>query len=331
MAYPDYPVPLDEAQRLRILERYGVVDQPSDPHFERLVELASSIFAMPLAAISLVEANRQWFLASKGLKVRQTPRPMAFCAHAIASKGVLVVPDALKDERFNTNPLVSAEPHVRFYAGAPLTTPTGHNLGTICVLDQKPHLPTATQIHQLGLLAELVMRELELRRLSHVCPVTGLPNRVTFLAIGERELVRARAEGKQLALLLFDVDNFRAINNRWGHQAGDQVLVDLCHLGCQFLREQDFAGRLDDGAFALLLVDQGPDGAMAVAEGLRQAVSTMPGVFSHSELRLHISGGLTVLAAADGCFYDLVRRAEQALQLAKGNGRNQIASLLAEV
>ncbi|MFO0136853.1 MAG: diguanylate cyclase, partial [Cyanobacteriota bacterium] len=225
MAYPDYPVPLDEAQRLRILERYGVVDQPSDPHFERLVELASSIFAMPLAAISLVEANRQWFLASKGLKVRQTPRPMAFCAHAIASKGVLVVPDALKDERFNTNPLVSAEPHVRFYAGAPLTTPTGHNLGTICVLDQKPHLPTATQIHQLGLLAELVMRELELRRLSHVCPVTGLPNRVTFLAIGERELVRARAEGKQLALLLFDVDNFRAINNRWGHQAGDQVLV----------------------------------------------------------------------------------------------------------
>jgi diguanylate cyclase (GGDEF)-like protein len=108
------------------------------------------------------------------------------------------------------------------------------------------------------------------------------------------------------------------------------VLVDLCHLGCQFLREQDFAGRLDDGAFALLLVDQGLDGAMAVAEGLRQAVSTMPGVFNHSELRLHISGGLTVLAADDGCFYDLVRRSEQALQLAKANGRNQIASLLAE-
>ena len=143
-------------------------------------------------------------------------------------------------------------------------------------------------------------------------------------------MARARAEGKPLALLLFDVDNFRVINNRWGHQAGDQVLVDLCHLGSQFLREQDFAGRLDDGAFALLLVDQGAEGAMAVAEGLRQAVSTMPGVFSHSELRLHISGGLSVLAAGDSCFYDLVRRSEQALQLAKGNGRNQIASLLAE-
>ena len=330
MAYPDYPLPLDEAQRLRDLERYGVVDQPSDPHFERLVELASSIFAMPFAAISLVEANRQWFLASKGLNVRQTPRPMAFCAHAIAAKGVLVVPDALQDERFNTNPLVSAEPHVRFYAGVPLTSPSGHNLGTLCVLDHKPHLPTATQIHQLGLLGELVMRELELRRLSHLCPVTGLPDRVTFLAVGEREVARARTEGKQLALLLFDVDNFRVINNRWGHQAGDQVLVDLCQLGCQFLREQDFAGRLDNGAFALLLVDQGPDGAMAVAEGLRQAVCTMPGVFTHSELRLHISGGLSVLAAGDGCFYDLLRRSEQALQLAKGNGRNQIASLLAE-
>jgi diguanylate cyclase (GGDEF)-like protein len=330
MAYPDYPVPVDEAQRLRELERYGVVDQPSDPHFERLVELANSIFAMPYVAISLVEANRQWFLASRGLSVRQTPRPMAFCAHAIASKGVLVVPDALNDERFSTNPMVSAEPHVRFYAGVPLTSPTGHNLGTLCVLDQKPHLPTATQIHQLELLGELVMRELELRRLAHLCPVTGLPDRVTLLAIGEREVVRARAEGKPLALLLFDVDNFRAINNRWGHQAGDQVLMDLCDVGGQFLREQDFAGRLDDGAFALLLVDQGPEGAMAVAEGLRQAASTMPGVFSHSEWRLHISGGLSVLATGDGCFYDLVRRSEQALQLAKGNGRNQIASLLAD-
>jgi diguanylate cyclase (GGDEF)-like protein len=325
--YPAYPIPVDEEQRLRDLERHGVIGTASDAHFDRLVELASSIFQVPMSLISLVEKDRQWYLTRKGLDASETPRTMAFCAHAIAEDGVLVVPDARADERFSTNPLVTNEPHIRFYAGAPLSSPNGHNLGTLCVIDQQPRQPSAEQIHQLQLLSELVMREIELRRIAMLCPITGLPKRQTFLAIGNREYRRARQHGYPLSLLTFDIDNLRQVNNRWGHSAGDKLLGDLVAKSRSFLREQDFAARLGDGEFALLLVNMAHGPAMGLAEQLRQAVVAIPGVHSHSDFQLHISGGLTSLGPADNSFDDLMQRAAKALELAKSNGRNQIASL----
>ncbi len=326
--YPAYPIPADEEQRLRDLERHGVIGMASDEHFDRIVELASSIFQVPMSLISLVEKDRQWFLTHKGLDASETPRTMAFCAHAIANDGVLVVPDALADERFSTNPLVIDEPHIRFYAGAPLRSPVGHNLGTLCVIDQQPRQPSSEQIHQLQLLSELVMREIELRRIALLCPITGLPLRHTFLAIGNREFRRARQEGQSLSLLCFDIDNLRQVNSRWGHPAGDKLLVDLVTLSRSYLREVDFAARLGDGEFALLLVGMDHEQAMGLADNLRQAVAALPGVYSHTDFHLHISGGLTSLGSADHSFADLMQRAAKALELAKSNGRNQIASLV---
>ena len=250
-----FPIPSDEEERLRDLERFGLLGHRSDIHLDRLVELARLIFDVPMAAISLVTANRQWFLAEKGLNIRETPRGVAFCAHAIMGSSVLVVPNALKDERFCSNPLVTSEPQIRFYAGAPLRSSSGHNLGTLCVIDCQPMEPTAAQIRQLELLSQLVMRELDLRRQRFLCPITDLPIRQEFLRIAEQECHRARIERRDLSLLLFDIDNFRAINSRWGHHAGDEVMADLCKMTRQFLREEDFAGRLGDGEFALLLVD----------------------------------------------------------------------------
>lgn len=328
VAYPAYPIPADEEQRLRDLERHGVIGMASDEHFERIVELARSIIHAPIAVISLVEGDRQWFLSHRGLDVCETPRDQAFCAHAIAGNGPLVVPDAQRDERFATNPLVSGAPHIRFYAGALLRSSEGHNLGTLCVIDQEPRHPDPAQIDQLQLLAELVMREIELRRLATLCPVTGLPTRQSFLAIGESEFGRARSSGDPLSLLLFDIDNLRQVNSRWGHEAGDRLLVDLVQLGRGFLREQDFAARLGDSAFALLLVGLEPEAAMVQAEALRQAARTMVGIWTHSDWQLHLSGGLTALGSHDRRFTDLLLRAEGALQLAKSNGRDQIASLL---
>lgn len=324
------PVPADEEQRLRELERYGVIGTASDQHFDRIVTLASAILGTPMAAISLVDADRQWFLARKGIALSETPREISFCAHAITGDALLVVPDAQADERFRANPLVTSEPHLRFYAGTPLTTPQGHKLGTLCTLDQQPRHPSEAQLDQLRLLGEQVMRELELRRLSHICPVTGLSNRKTFLAIGEQEFERARKDGDPLSLLCFDIDNFRQINIRWGHHRGDEVLFDLCKLAKGFLREEDFAGRLGDGEFALLFVGLGHQEALAIGEGLREAVAHMGGIHVHSDVHLHISGGLTSLEPQDGNFGDLVRRASQAMDLAKINGRNQIAILLEE-
>lgn len=323
----NFPIPAEEEDRLRDLERFGVLGENSDIHLDRLVELARLIFSAPMAAISLVTADRQWFLAEKGLNVKQTPRGVAFCAHAIMGDQVMVVPNALEDERFRDNPLVTSEPQIRFYAGAPLRSGNGYNLGTLCVIDCEPMKPTAIQIRQLELLSQLVIRELELRRERFLCPITGLPIRQQFLRIAEKEFLRAKEDGQELSLLIFDIDNFRAINTRWGHQAGDNLMADLCKMARQFLSEKDFAGRLGDGEFALLMVDTSAQEALQTAEALRHAVTTMPGVHSHSDLHLHISGGLTSLGLEDTSFGDLLSRAEQALHLAKSNGRNQIASL----
>lgn len=324
-----YPVPADELQRLRELERYGVIDSPSDEHFERIVELASLIFAVPITAISLVEQHRQWFLCNLGLEASETPRDQAFCAHAIASDGVMVVPDATADPRFSSNPLVTAAPHIRFYAGAPLHSREGHNLGTLCVIDRQPRQITQQQERQLALLAQMVMHEIELRRQARLCPVTGLPIRQTFLTIGGHEVSRARREHLPLSLLCVDIDNLRLVNNRWGHRAGDQLLQAVVGLLRGVMREQDYAARLGDGEFALLLVGLEGQQALELAESLRQSVTSLPGAHSHSDFKLHISGGLTSLASGDRDIEDLLRRADQALALAKGNGRNQIASLFA--
>jgi diguanylate cyclase (GGDEF)-like protein len=157
--------------------------------------------------------------------------------------------------------------------------------------------------------------------------VTGLSSRRTFLQIGDREFTTARRDGRSLALFCFDLDQFRRINDRWGHHVGDELLVHLRQLLDRLRREQDFAGRLGDGEFALLLPGIDDERALALAERLRREVGVLPGPHRHSDVTLHISGGLTSLGPSDRSFSDLLRRADRALQLAKANGRDQIACL----
>mgnify|MGYP006276061183 FL=1 len=330
MPFPEYPIPADEDQRLRDLQRYGLLDTPSDPHFDRIVQLASAVLHMPIALVSLVDHDRQWFLARHGLDVPETPRRMAFCAHAIAGDQILVVPDALEDERFSTNPLVLEGPKIRFYAGVPLRSPEGHNLGTLCVIDRQPRRFSAHELALLTLMGDLVMRELQLRQQSMQCPVTGLYNRISFFRFGEQEVQQARRSGQSLSLFNFDIDDFRQINNRWGHQAGDRVLLDVCRLASQAISSDDLFGRIGDEEFSILLVNADLGRALQLAEQVRSRVGSLRGVFDRSDYQPRISGGITCLAASDQGFDDLFYRADQALYLAKGNGRNQIASLVSE-
>ena len=329
MPFPDYPVPADEEQRLRDLQRYALLDTPADPHLDRIVRLASAVLNMPIALVSLVDQDRQWFLARHGLDVAETPRRVAFCAHTIAADQILVVPDALEDKRFQGNPLVLEDPQIRFYAGAPLRSPQGHNLGTLCVIDRRPRDFTPEQVALLTLMADLVMRELQLRQRSMQCPVTGLYIRSAFFQFGEQELVRHRRDGSPLSLFNFDIDDFRQINNRWGHQAGDQVLLDVCRVTRALLRPDDLFGRIGDEEFSVLLVSSDLTRALLLAEQVREQIAGLRGVFDHSDYQPRISGGITSLSASDHSFADLFYRADQAMYLAKGNGRNQIASLVA--
>jgi GAF domain-containing protein len=160
------PLPKNEKQRLKVLWQYDVLDTVPEEVFDDLTELAARICGAPLALISLVDENRQWFKSRVGVTQSETKRDVSFCAHAILQNDLFIVPDATVDKRFANNPLVTSEPKIRFYAGAPLVTPDGHALGTLCVLDQSPRELNADQRQALRVLARHVVGQLELRRQS---------------------------------------------------------------------------------------------------------------------------------------------------------------------
>jgi signal transduction histidine kinase len=173
-------LPNDEAERLAALRRYEVLDTEAEPEFDDLARFASELCGTPIALVSLVDADRQWFKARTGLDVAETPRSLAFCAHAILQHDFFEVPDASTDPRFADNPLVAADPKIRFYASAPLVDPEGHALGTLCVIDRVPRHLDALQRQGLRVLGQQVIAQLELRR------------RLRELAAQQSELARAR-------------------------------------------------------------------------------------------------------------------------------------------
>jgi GAF domain-containing protein len=160
--------PLNEAERLEILRQYRILDTEREPAFDDIAMLAAHVCDTPMAMVSLVDEKRQWFKARVGLEVQETTRDVAFCAHAILESEVMVVPDALHDQRFAQNPLVTDDPQIRFYAGAPLITPSGHGLGTLCVVDRNPRTLSDDKVKALQALARQVVTQMDLRKSSRV-------------------------------------------------------------------------------------------------------------------------------------------------------------------
>ncbi len=157
------PLTDNESERLRDLFKYNILDTPEEQDFNDIVCLASQICGTSISLISLIDKDRQWFKVKVGLRVDETHRNLDFCAHTIQSDELMMVKNALQDERFHDNPLVTGEPNIRFYAGMPLVTPAGHKLGTLCVIDKEPRTLSEDQKFALQILSRQVVKQLELR------------------------------------------------------------------------------------------------------------------------------------------------------------------------
>lgn len=266
-------MPSNEAQRLTALRSLNILDTPSEERFDRLTRMAKRLFDVPIAIISLVDEQRQWFKSCIGLTVSETPRDISFCGHAILGEQIFIIPDATKDPRFCDNPIVSGEPNIRFYAGCPLRLGDGVHLGTLCIIDTKPRDFSDDDKLTLKDLAITVERELLGVQLATKDELTQLLNRRGFNDLAHHSLTLCRRHKVDATLVFIDLDNFKQINDEFGHHEGDQVLQIFARLLREVCRESDLIARLGGDEFIMLFINASPSSCEEVISRLHQLIA----------------------------------------------------------
>jgi diguanylate cyclase (GGDEF)-like protein len=336
------PIPPNESERIASLRRMLLLASPDEESFDRVTRAAQRMFNVPIALVSLIDANRQWFKSCIGLPVRETPRDISFCGHAILERSLFVIEDARADARFADNPLVTGEPHVVFYAGRPLRNAENFLVGTLCIIDhharQFNDLDRRT-LDDLGYWVEQIFygRELseaqhavlseldEVRRSAMLDPMLNVWHRGAIDQMLEQEVLRAFRTKTPLSVLMIDVDKFKQINDVYGHPAGDAVLIEFAKRLRSVTRPYDSLGRYGGDEFMVVLPDAEAAVAVDVAARLLLAMRS-PVMVGDVALNVTVSVGVGsadfVSDAPEAP--QLLLRADTALLEAKRLGRDRI-------
>ncbi len=312
------PIPHDEEARLSALTATGVLNTGPEERFDRYTRLAQRMFDVPIAVISLVERDCQRFKSAQGVSVGQTARDISFCGHTILDDNLFIVEDAAADARFADNPMVTGEPHIRFYAGCPLNSSDGYRLGALCIIDRQPRTLNAGEVQALRDLAVMVSADMSSLRLATVDELTSLSNRRGFNMIAEQSLQMCRRSNRCASLLMLDLDGFEKINEKLGPACGDKVLVEFAQMLKSSFRDSDVLGRLGDDTFCVLLTDTDFENAWVTVERFRTTLTTrnaLPGrkyqiLFSASVVQydtVRHDSPMRLLADADVLMYERKR------------------------
>jgi diguanylate cyclase (GGDEF)-like protein len=326
-----------ESSRLRAVHGYSILDTPPGPNFDRITSLAATIFGLPVCTLSFADAERHWVKSRHGASVLEIPRRMSFCDETIRSEDVFIVPDALDDPRFAAAPIVAGPPHVRFYAGAPLISPDGSKVGSLCVLDMRPHEDFSDrQASVLFNLARTVVELLEARKreirlaqlheeIAHLArhdPLTGLANR-RLLREHMEQAMAGVGKDEETAVLYLDLDHFKEVNDSLGHPAGDALLQQVADRLRRTVRAADKVARLGGDEFAIIQVcPQASIRAADLADRIIAAVSAPYEIDGH-EVTIGASIGVALCSSASARPDQLFRDADNALYCAKSTGRGR--------
>lgn len=264
--------PADELRRLETLRSLQLLDTPPEERFDRVTRLAKKIFGTPIALVSLVDADRQWFKSRQGLDATETPREISFCGHAILDDRIMVVNDARRDERFCDNPLVACDPNIRFYAGYPISAPDSSRIGTLCIIDNEPRELSREELGLLKELGRMVEEELIAANTMRNDPVTGLSNQLGFSLIADHLLSFCKRNENPASALVFHLRNLRAIEEQHGHEEADRAAVEFAHLLLTSFRDCDVVGRIAMDEFAVLLGGTNLDGLDKATQRLEDLI-----------------------------------------------------------
>ncbi len=272
------PIPVGETVRLCSLQNLKVLDTLPEERFDRITRLVARVFDVPIALVSLVDVDRQWFKSRHGIDAEETPREISFCGHAILEEETFVVHDAAEDERFADNPLVTDEPKIRFYAGHPVHSPQGTRIGTLCIIDRQPRAFSNEDAANLQAFAEMVDHELSLLAQTTSDELTSIANRRGFAQIANHMLALCHGHAKPATVIGIDLNKFKLINDTYGHEAGDKVLERFAALLVKTFRNSDVVARFGGDEFCVL-------SSYTVASEVRAWLDRLGTAFASSALK----------------------------------------------
>jgi len=320
-------IPLDEAERLVALRSLDVLDMPSEERFDRITRLAKALFKVPIALISLVDADRQWFRSRQGLTACETSRDISFCGHAILENKVLWIQDASRDKRFSDNPLVTGELGIRFYAGYPIRASGGQTLGTLCIIDMKPRSFSMEEIALLTDLGRIAARELQ--ALQHgparlelagrsagerkllIDGVTGMWNRAGILNILREGLAECAHKNVPGTVVLAELDIDARLLGVWSASERDQNIAEIAQVLRGRLEDGDSIGRTRHDQFVAFLRGISVESAPSRVDGIRQQLRSNPVL---QALGVHLRLGHTSVRTNQPC-----TEVERALETAQSS------------
>ncbi len=262
--------PDNELERQSALNSIGILDTTPEERYDRITRVAKGIFEVPIVLVSLVDENRQWFKSCFGLSVSQTGRDISFCGHAILQDDIFLIEDALEDERFVDNPLVTGDPHIRFYAGCPLNY-QDYRIGTLCLIDRVPKKFDDSKKSDLKALANIVEKELSAVRSKAIDEQSGVSNREGFIELGHACMEICARQRFPVSLVNLDVN----ISYRIDTETEQKIFKAIIRRLREVVRDLDILGRVGDNEFALLLTNCQPN-----------EVSLLLDVYSEQVIRL---------------------------------------------